>query len=226
MLAREAHVYRWAALLDVAPFPENMADDVFTSPYYERLEAALARHEAAGHPAAVALNALSPRLTSGDEQADPAAQLAAMLDDATSRLRPGRNHRMRVAGLIATPLKPIADDMQTALEERQSLIETAALQLVEEAQDAGAAWVARLGVPRMDVRAQWQALAATIALYRNRYDISSPEPLDDATSIRTVEQSAEHRVAQSALAQLRRLSEPSGEAQSRRRAQIYRGHRL
>ncbi|WP_345188800.1 MobF family relaxase [Microbacterium panaciterrae] len=226
VLAREAHVDRWAALLDVAPFPENMADDVFTSPYYERLEAALARHEAAGHPAAVALNALSPRLTSGDEQADPAAQLAAMLDDATSRLRPGRNHRMRVAGLIATPLKPIADDMQTALEERQSLIETAALQLVEEAQDAGAAWVARLGVPRMDVRAQWQALAATIALYRNRYDISSPEPLDDATSIRTVEQSAEHRVAQSALAQLRRLSEPSGEAQSRRRAQIYRGHRL
>jgi hypothetical protein len=218
VLAREAQIDRWATLLDIAPFPENVADDVFTSPYYERLEAALARHEAAGHIAAVALNALAPRLTPGDEQTDPAAQLAAMLDEATSQLRPGRNRRARVAGLIATPAKPVPDDMQTALDERQTLIETAALRLVQEAQDAGAAWVARLGVPRTHPRAQkqWQAHAATIALYRNRYDISSAAALGDAESIRTAEQRAEHRAAQTALAMLRRLSETTGVPSHRR----------
>jgi hypothetical protein len=100
VLAREAQIDRWAALLDVAPFPENVADDVFTSPYYERLESALARHEAAGHLAAVALTALAPRLTPGEDQADPAAQLADMLDQATQKLRPGKRTRARVAGLI------------------------------------------------------------------------------------------------------------------------------
>lgn len=73
VLAREAQIDRWATLLDIAPFPEDVADDVFTSPYYERLESALARHEAAGHIPNVALTALAPRLTPGDEQTDPAA---------------------------------------------------------------------------------------------------------------------------------------------------------
>lgn len=85
VLAREAQIDRWAALLDVAPFTENVADDVFTSPHYERLEAALARHEAAGHLTAVALTALAPKLTPGEDRSDPAAQLADMLDQKPPR---------------------------------------------------------------------------------------------------------------------------------------------
>lgn len=73
-----------------------MADDVFTSPYYERLESALARHEAAGHLAAVALTALAPRLTPGEDQADPAAQLADMLDHPIARHGVGREEPERV----------------------------------------------------------------------------------------------------------------------------------
>ncbi|WP_245527126.1 ATP-dependent DNA helicase, partial [Brevibacterium mcbrellneri] len=50
LLAREAQTERWEALLDIAPFATGeIADEVFTSPYYEYLEAALARHEATGH---------------------------------------------------------------------------------------------------------------------------------------------------------------------------------
>lgn len=153
-------------------------------------EAALARHEAAGHTAAVALAALAPRLTSrGDGQNDPAAQLANMLDKATGQLAPGKNRRRRVAGLIATPAEPVTDDMRAALTERRALIEAAARRLVREAQDAGAAWVSRLGTPGADVMAkqQCQAYAATIALYRHRYEISGPSPLGDAKAIRTPE---------------------------------------
>ena len=131
-----------------------MPDDVFTSPYYEHLASALARHEAASHLASVALTALTP----GEDQADPAAQLADMLDQATQKLRPGKRTRARVAGLIPVPAEPIADDMQTALTERQTLIQTAARRLLHDAQEAGAAWVARLGQPssRLEAREQWE----------------------------------------------------------------------
>lgn len=212
VLAREAQIDRWATLLDVAPFPNDVADEVFTSPYYERLEAALARHEAAGHLASVALNALAPRLTPGDEQTDPAAQLATMLDQATGQLSPGKNRRRRIAGLITTPARPIPDDMQAALDERQALIEARARRLVNDAEQAGTAWLSRLGKPPSvsRARAQWQTEAAAIALYRHRYDIGGSSPLGDAKSIRTPEQAAEHRAAQAALIRLRQLSVSTG----------------
>lgn len=205
VLAREAQTDRWAALLDVAPFPENVADDVFTSPYFEHLESALARHEAAGHLAAVALTALAPRLTPGEDQADPAAQLADMLDQATQKLRPGKGTRVRVAGLIPTPAEPIADDMQTALTERQALIEAAARGLLHDAQESGAAWVTKLGQPgsRPEARERWEAHATTVALYRYRYDISGPAPLGDPHAVRSPDQAAEYRVGQLALRQIK-----------------------
>ena len=208
LLAREAQSDRWSALLDVAPFPENVADDVFTSPYYERLEAALARHEAAGHIANVALTALAPRLIPGDDQADPAAQLATLLDQATSKLPPGKNHRPRVAGLIATPAEPVAEDMQTALAERQALIETVAWRLARDAQEARAEWVIRLGMPPTQPRSreQWLAHAATIALYRHRHDITGPTPLGDPKGIKSAEQAAEYRVVRAALRSVRAIS--------------------
>lgn len=211
MLAREAQTERWATLLDVAPFPENVADDVFTSPYYERLEAALARHEAAGHLASVALTALAPRLTPGEDQADPAAQLAAMLDQATQQLPSGKRTRARVAGLIPTPAEPIAEDMQTALTQRQELIETAARGLLHDAQEASAAWATKLGQPssRPEARERWEAHAATVALYRYRYKITGTSPLGEATAITTADQAAEYRAAQAALARARRIAQQS-----------------
>lgn len=211
VLAREAQTERWASLLDVAPFPENVADDVFTSPYYERLEAALARHEAAGHLAAAALTALTPRLTPSEDQADPAGQLANMFDQATQQLPPGKRTRARVAGLIPTPAEPIAEDMQTALTERQMLIETAARGLLHDAQEARAAWVTRLGQPstRPEARERWKPHAATVALYRYRHEITGPAPLGEAKAVTTADQAAEHRAVQAALARARPVAQQS-----------------
>ena len=207
LLAREAQIDRWAALLDVAPFPENVADDVFTSPYYERLEAALARHEAAGHLASVALTALAPRLTPGEDRADPAAQLAATLDQATQQLPPGKRTRVRVAGLIPTPAEPIAEDMQTALTQRQALIETAARGLVRDAQEAEAAWVVRLGQPsaRPEAKERWEVHASTVALYRYRHEITSASPLGEAKDAISADQFAEYRAALNAQSQAARV---------------------
>lgn len=63
--------------------------------------------------------------TSGEDQTDPAAQLAAMLDQSTQQLRPGKLTTARVAGLIRMPAEPIADDMQPALTELQRVAEPA-----------------------------------------------------------------------------------------------------
>lgn len=152
-----------------------------------------------------------------------------MLDQATAQLRPGKNRRSRVAGLIATPAQPIPEDMQAALTERQALIEARARRLVEDAQEAGAAWVSRLGTPRPQARAreQWLSHAATVALYRHRYDIDSPAPLGDAKEIRTAEQAAEHRAARAALSQLQRLAEASADVRHRRNSpRADQGHHL
>lgn len=201
VLAREAQTDRWAALLDVAPFPENVAEDVFTSPYYERLEVALARHEAAGHLAASALTALAARLTPGVGQADPAAQLANMLDQATQQLRPGKRTGARVAGLIPTPAEPVADDMQTALAQRQALIEAAARRVLRSAVDAGERWIKQLGpIPRAGrARTTWVAHATTITLYRHRYEITGRAPLGNPNGITKAPQAAEYRTASAAL---------------------------
>ncbi len=202
VFAREAQIDRWATLLDVAPFPENVADGVFTSPYYENLKSAPARHEAVGYLAAVALTELAPRLRPGDDKADPAAQLADMLDQASQKLRPGKRTWARVAGLIPTPAESLADDIQTALTERQALIEAGARELLHDAQDAGAAWVTKLGQPgsRSEARERWKAHATIVALYRYRHEVTGTAPLGDAKAVTTADQTAEYRFAQAEVA--------------------------
>ena len=150
-----------------------------------------------------------------------------MLDQATQKLQPGKRTRPRVAGLIPTPAEPIADDMQTALTERQALIETAARQLLHDAQEAGAAWVAWFGQPssRAEARERWEAHAATVALYRYRYEITSPSPLGDAKAITLADQTVEYRAAQTALARAKRVSrQTTTGAQRERQQEVGRSH--
>lgn len=211
LLAHEAQTDRWAALLDVAPFTGDVADDVFTSGYYEHLEGALARHEAAGHDVTTILTALAPSITAGEDEADPAAQLAKQIDDITATRRQGRGARpRRVAGLIATPAEPIPGDMQTALTERQQLIETAARRALRHALDAGEAWTKRLGpIPgARRARTTWIAHATTIALYRHRYEITGWAPLGNPKDITKAEQASEYRTASAALRRAQSIGEP------------------
>lgn len=229
LLAHEAQTDRWAALLDVAPFHGDVADDVFTSPSYEHLEGALARHEAAGHDVTAILTAFAPTITPGEDEADPAAQLAKQIDHATTSRRQGRGARLhRVAGLIPMPAEPIPDDMQAALTERQQLIETAARRELHQALDAGEAWTKRLGpipAPRRD-RAAWVAHAATVALYRHRYDISGRAPLGNAKDITKAHQAAEYRAASAAMRRAQSIGEPFADTPRRDVQRTDRARRL
>lgn len=211
LLIRDAQTDRWATLLDVAPFTGDVADDVFTSPYYEHLEGALARHQAAGRDVTAILTALAPSITPSEDEADPAAQLAKQIDHATTTARQGRGARTRrVAGLIPVPAEPISEDMQVALGERQQLIETAARQELRHALDAGEGWIKRLGpIPRARRgRTTWVAHATTIALYRHRYEITGRAPLGNPKGITKAEQAAEYRTASAALRRAQSIGEP------------------
>lgn len=221
MLAREAQTDRWAALLDVAPFPENVADEVFTSPYYERLEAALARHEAAGHDVTTTLTALAPAISPGEDQADPAAVLAKRVDHATTSLAGGRTRPRRVGGLIPTPAEPIPDDMQTALTERQRLIEAAARRALQHALDAGESWTKSIGRAPAAGRARsaWLTHASTVALYRQRYGVDGSAPLGNPRDITKAQQAAEYHAASAALRRTQSVGEQFADNAPRRDAQ-------
>ncbi|WP_448233178.1 MobF family relaxase [Microbacterium lacticum] len=231
VLIRDAQAARWQAYLEVAPFPEGVADEIFTSPFYDQLESALARHENAGHTATVALNVLAPLLTPDLEQVDPAVKLATMLDEASRQLPKRPSSCELVAGLIRKPIEPLAHDIGKALAERQRLIESAARQLVSAAQEVGAEWLRPFGQPPPDstARAQWQTCAATVALYRYRYDVTGPSPVGAARDSASVDQFVEWRSARAALARARRLTQPTsrdgrwlGQTSPTRRAPVRR----
>ncbi|MVT27185.1 relaxase domain-containing protein [Nesterenkonia alkaliphila] len=201
VLAREAEHERWETLLDVAPFTPDVSETVFTSPYYERLEAALSRHEADGHNVTRILTLMAPSIGAGEDHDDPAAKLANIIEKATHTLTRQRDIRPRVGGLIPTPSGPLEDDIQTALTARQKLIEAGAHRLLGHALDTDRTWTKHLGTPPMRARARaaWMESAATIALYRHRYDIEEPAPLGDVQQIRGSDQATQKRHAAGAL---------------------------
>lgn len=82
--------------------------------------------------------------------------------------------------------------------------------------------MARLGQPssRLEARERWEAHAATVALYRYRYEITGPAPLGDVKTITTADQAAEHRAAQIALARARRARQPTVSRFERRQQQV------
>ncbi|HWV50638.1 MAG TPA: MobF family relaxase [Microbacterium sp.] len=229
LLAREAQSERWAVLLDVAPFTPEIADNVFTSPYYEYLEGALARHEAAGHDVPEALASFASTITPGEEQQDPAAQLAKMLDGITANRGSLRARRdRRVAGLIPVPSDPVPADVEAALDERRTLIEAAARRLAGDALRARASWTARLGQPMTseESRRTWLDEIATVALYRERHGVAGAAPLGNPKDIMKAQQATEYQVARAALLRAQELATSADGAPRRRSPQAGRGRAL
>lgn len=73
----------------------------------------------------------------------------------------------------------MTDDMRTALDDRQQLIEQRAVELAHTAMTNNDAWTRHLGPPPTDPhwRRAWLRDLATIAAYRDRHAITSNTPL-------------------------------------------------
>lgn len=77
----------------------------------------------------------------------------------------------------------MTDDMRTALDERQQLIERRAVDRARTALTKGDAWTRHLGPPPTEPtqRQTWFRDLATVAAYRDRHAITGDTPVDPVT---------------------------------------------
>jgi conjugative relaxase-like TrwC/TraI family protein len=149
------------------------------------LTAALRRAEAYHHD----LDRLTRRAIA-QHSLDTADDFAAVLRRRIARAsaippRSARGKRpMLIASLIPEPLGPMSNEDRLAIGERKHLIEDRAQSLAEQAIQAQAPWVRRLGTPPADpdMRKRWRANVATVSAYRDRYQVSSDLPLGGGTT--------------------------------------------
>jgi hypothetical protein len=96
--------------------------------------------------------------------------------------------------------------MRRALVERQALIEQRAAALAQAAIEEQAAWTSQLGLQPRDAKAKpvWTQQAQIIAAYRDRYRITSTDPLGPATD--SAAQRLDRARAEAALVRARRLA--------------------
>ncbi|MFE4001473.1 MobF family relaxase [Nocardioides sp. YIM B13467] len=179
-IAGAAQRPRWEALVRRSGLTQTQADAVVDGDSFGPLTAALRRAEAHGHD----VDTLFPSLVAKRDLCD-ADDIGAVLQH---RLRPAASRSSRtqitrtdqrfIAGLVPEATGEMAPVMRRALDERRSLIEARAIALVESAVTSRPSWLRRLGVPPTSPTARaWLTSVATIAAYRDRYQVISDLPL-------------------------------------------------
>jgi conjugative relaxase-like TrwC/TraI family protein len=178
--AADAQRDRFADLLRRSGLTGDQYDAVVESTAFGPLTAALLRAEAYHHD----LERLVPRIVAQhelDDADDVAAVLRHRLD--TAAFQPPRGKRgvppRLIAGLIPEPLGPVSDEDRQAIAERKKLIENRARALAEQALAAREPWTRRLGTQpaSRDDRDRWLGALTTVAAYRDRYAITSNQPI-------------------------------------------------
>ncbi|GAB3597146.1 MobF family relaxase [Microbacterium tumbae] len=185
-IAQEAQAERVTDLLIRAGLDRAWLDDVIASESFGSLIAELRRAEANGHNAE---QLISRVVAAGGT--DQASDLAATLRNRVSRLAEmrsgGTRRRARsrlIAGLVPEAGGFMPADMAQALRELKELIERRVSALADAAITEQAPWTRSLGPqPRtLRERAAWRSCVATVAAYRDRYDIAGPQVLGSSPS--------------------------------------------
>lgn len=177
-LAADAQHDRLVDLLCRSGLTAEQHAAVVASTAFGPLTAALRRAEAYHHD----LEMLVPRVV-GQHGLDDADDIAALLryrvEKVASTAPRGCRLRPRlIAGLIPEPLGEMSDEDRQAIHERAARIEARAFSLAAEAA-TGATWTRRLGTIPTEpgARGSWLAAAATVAAYRDRYNVTSDLPV-------------------------------------------------
>jgi hypothetical protein len=188
-IAAVAQRERWIDLIHHCGLSEVEVEQVLASDSFGPLTAELRRAEANHHDVGKLLPVLVAR-RSLDSAQDIGAVLISRLQKAT-HTRHGRCRRepKLIAGLIPVAYGPMSDEMAAALTERADLMEARAVILAEQAAEANAPWLKRLGqTPATDpARSRWLHEVRTVAAYRDRYRIDGRyalgEPLTEAQKL-------------------------------------------
>ena len=208
-LAAQAQHDRWDHLLETCPLTPDQLDAVRASDAYGPLLAALRTAESQG----LDVEATLPRLVAQRTLAgadDPAAVLHHRVDQWTETASPGAPGAGAVeliAGIVPRALRVTDPDFARALSEREQAILQRAHRLATEADTNHADWLAALGPNPTDPerRARWFKEVATVAAYRDHWDINHPEPLGPVAPS-TVEQLEQRRRAHTAAQRAEHLA--------------------
>jgi hypothetical protein len=210
-IAAAAQHDRFVDLLRRSGLAQEQFDDAVSSPAFGPLTAALRQAEAHHHD----LERFLPRIVAAhplDDADDVAAVIRYRLEtSASTSPRQWRSRRPRlIAGLIPEALGSMDDEHRQALDQRKELIESRARALAEEAVVANARWTKRLGAEPTDRdrRSRWLAAVNTVSAYRDRYAVTSAQPLGGPT--RSDTQRTERRRAGQAVRRAQRIAAEGG----------------
>jgi len=177
-LSREAQADRWAELLTRSIRTPYELDLCLRSEALGPLMAALRDAEARG----VTVDTVLPDLVSQHSLAD-AEDVAAVLHSrltAHAGAKPSRRQQSAdlVVGLFPRPKGVTDPDMAKALDERTEALEARARMLATEALENHAPWTQAFGMCPVGPMAElWLDAVATVAAYRERWDVTSRTPL-------------------------------------------------
>ncbi len=209
-IAAAAQADRWEALLDRSGLTPDQLDEVRRSDAHGPLLAAFRDAEARGLDVETTVPKLvQARPFAGSE--DVASVLHGRVDRwaASAGSRRGASEKL-IAGLVPRALGISDPDMARGLTERDAAMERRARTLAEEAIASDAGWTRQLGPRPSDPATgeHWIRSASTIAAYRERWGISSADPLGAEDAVTSVEQLGHRRRAEAAVKRATRGEAP------------------
>jgi hypothetical protein len=220
-IAQEAQRPRWDEMLGGCGLDERALQAVRASPALGPLLASMREAEARGLNVGTAL----PKLVNArpvDDATDPAAVLHGRVQRwAAAAASKRRGTADLVAGLLPRAEGVTDPDMQHALAERERAMCQRAQEVAEEAVRSNQPWVVQLGPPptRPIARALWADAVTTVAAYRDRWGVTTDQPLGLQSGDSTIERDRQHRLAQAAIQRALRFSRQA-EAQEAERAVV------
>jgi hypothetical protein len=190
---------RYASLLDRSGLTATELHAIRKSESFGPLMAALHHAEARGHD----LAAIFPKLASG-RSLDGAEDVAAVLHHRVDQCVAASGHRQRpsierIVHLFSPQVGVTDPQVQQALDDRRAQIEQRAHHLAATAVGRRHPWTEKLGpIPdNSAARTRWMRQVATIAAYRDRWNIHNRSILGPPTT--SIEHTEQRRIAQHAL---------------------------
>ncbi|MBE7324260.1 AAA family ATPase [Nocardioides sp. Y6] len=179
-IAAVAQQERWTGLLRNSGLTEDQMERILDSDSFGPLTAELRRAEAGRHDLTRLMSDLIIRRSLEDAD-DVGAVLISRLHHVTaSAKRDSRRVEPKlIAGLIPLAVGPMGEEMATALQERQELIESRAMVLAAAAVEKDEPWLSQMGGRPMDAneRKAWLRAVQTVAAYRDRYNVDADTAL-------------------------------------------------
>jgi hypothetical protein len=165
---------RYARQVAASGLPQQVADQVTASDAFPAAVEGLRHLEASGRDSDRLLRDAADLVARADDPTG--ALLRVIARDRVSRPMATRPAQRLIAGLLLECVTPVAPDMRAALDQRAQLVRQRATGLARRAIQNDEPWLRQLG-PRPtdhDGKRRWDARAATVAAYRDRWNHQGP----------------------------------------------------